>query len=134
MKGQCNCGNVSFGINELVHDIYYCHCSICRRSTGANGIPVLVVKNTQFKWTSGDEFRVLWRKPNHDWQKCFCKLCGSPLPDKNDDSTMYIPAGLIIENSEDLQVAHHIWVESKAAWDVIGDQGVRHSTEFNSKL
>jgi hypothetical protein len=39
---------------------------------------------------------------------------------------MFVPAGLILEGAQDLKVAHHIFVGSKAAWDEIGDSGLRH--------
>ena len=43
---------------------------------------------------------------------------------------MFVPAGLIIDGDENLKVAHHIWVGSKAIWDEIGDCGRRHPEEF----
>ena len=53
IKGECNCTEVAFEITCLVSDVYFCHCSICRRATGVNGIAVLVVKNTDFHWLKG---------------------------------------------------------------------------------
>jgi hypothetical protein len=45
---------------------------------------------------------------------------------------MFIPAGLIAEGGDDLAVAHHIFVESKAAWDQIGDAGKQHPGAFGA--
>lgn len=39
---------------------------------------------------------------------------------------MFVPAGLISEGGEGLRVIHHVWVDSKADWDEIGDQGEQH--------
>ena len=129
-RGECNCGAVAFEIASEISDVYICHCSICRRSTGSNGIAVVVVDNSEFRWARGEEAITTWRKPDHDWQTSFCRHCGSPLPGMNDEYRHYVPAGLITEGNDNLSVAHHIWVDSKAAWDEIGDKGMQHQCAF----
>lgn len=130
VTGQCNCGAVAFEIDAEVSDICVCHCSICRRSTGSNGIAVVVTENESFRWTSGEDNVATWKKPDADWQTWFCRSCGSTLPGRNDEARVFVPAGLIVEGDESLRVAHHIYVESKAAWDEIGDSGVQHADGF----
>lgn len=129
-KGKCNCGGVSFDIAVELSNVIVCHCSICRRATGANGAAVVIVENGNFKWTSGEELITSWQKPDADWQVWFCSRCGSPVPGINDDSSMYVPAGLISEGGESLQVTDHIWTDSKAVWDEIGDCGRRHTEAY----
>ena len=131
-KGACNCGAVAFEIDSDPSDIYFCHCSICRRATGSNGIAVVVVDNDAFRWTRGEEQIATWKKPDADWQFWFCRTCGSSLPGANDPSRMFVPAGLIAEGGEALRVLHHIWVDSKASWDEIGDAGQQHAEAMGS--
>ena len=126
IRGECNCGAVSFAVDTSVADVYVCHCSICRRSTGSSGIAVSIVSSAQFRWTQGQEHIRTWHKPGHDWETSFCMTCGSPLPGKNDDSNKYIPVSLLSEGAHDLRVAHHIFVGSKADWEEIGDSGKQH--------
>ncbi|TQV88231.1 GFA family protein [Aliikangiella coralliicola] len=130
ITGECNCGAIAFEISCKVSDVYICHCSICRRSTGSGGIAVVVINNNDFRWLRGNDLIKTWDKPGHDWQTSFCKSCGSSLPGANDDLRMYVPAGLITNGEENLKVAHHIWVSSKAAWDEIGDSGKQHPEDF----
>lgn len=129
-RGACNCGAVGFEISTALSGVFVCHCSICRRSTGSNGIAVVVIDNDHFRWTSGEEFVMTWKKPDADWQTWFCRLCGSPVPGKNDESRMFVPAGSILDGGESLKVIHHIWVDSKAVWDEIGDSGRQHREAF----
>jgi hypothetical protein len=129
-SGACNCGAINFKINADLSDVIVCHCSICRRATGSNGIAVLVVDNDNFEWTGGEDFIISWKKPNSNWEMCFCQRCGSPVPGANDETRTFVPAGLISEGGEYLKVAHHIWVSSKATWDEIGDSGRRHPEAF----
>ena len=132
LTGNCNCGAVAFDGYSEVSGVYICHCSICRRSTGSNGIAVVVVDNEAFRWLRGEEQIASWRKPGADWQTWFCKVCGSPLPGANDASRMFVPAGLISEGDEALKVIHHIWVDSRAPWDEIGDAGQQHAETLES--
>lgn len=131
-SGACNCRGVSYEVLTELQDVYICHCSICRKATGSNGIAVAVVPNDQFQWTNGEDLVSEWRKPNHDWQIWFCRACGSPVPGQNDTGTMFIPVGTLEEGFDNLKVAHHIWVDSKADWDQIGDSGEQHPESLQS--
>ena len=129
-KGKCNCGAVTFEIDTEISDVCICHCSICRKYTGNNGVAVVIVKNEKFRWLKGQKKISTWKKPVGDWQSTFCTICGSSLPVKNNDSSMAVPAGSITKGGESLKVAHHIWVGSKATWDVICDSGKQHRKAF----
>jgi hypothetical protein len=129
-RGECNCGAVQFEIDCALSSVVVCHCSICRRSTGSNGIAVVVFPKEQFRWIRGQEYVATWRKPGTDWQTWFCSICGSPVPGENDAARMFAPAGSITEGGGALKVAHHIWVGSKATWDEIGDSGKQHPEAF----
>ena len=110
--------------------MFVCHCSICRRATGSNGIAVVVVDNADFRWVRGEENVTSWKMPDADWQIWFCRSCGSPVPGLNVESRMFVPAGLITDGGDSLKVKHHIWVDSKAVWDEIGDAGRQHREAF----
>ena len=117
--GSCNCGLVTFEVRAELKDVYICHCSICRKSTGSGGIAVSIVANESFNWLSGLEHIKTWRKPGHDWETSFCTCCGSSLPGKNDENSTYIPAGLFDSGHENLRVKQHLYVDSKACWEQI---------------
>ena len=129
-RGRCNCGATAFEIDDDLDQVFVCHCSICRRYTGANGIAVVVVENAAFRWLRGEDRISRWKKPDADWESFFCRICGSALPGPNDPTRTFIPAGLISEGGENLRVTQHIWVGSKAVWDEIGDSGRRHDEAF----
>jgi len=132
VKGECNCGAVQFEIDADPPGIFVCHCSICRRSTGSNGIAVVVFTKEQFRWIRGEDRITTWHRPGTDWHKWFCTGCGSPVPGENDAQTMFAPAGSLTQGAESLKVIHHVWVGSKASWDEIGDSGKQHSEGLRS--
>ncbi len=128
--GRCNCGAVEFAIDSEISDVIICHCSICRKFTGNNGVAVVIVANAAFRWTRGEDKISRWVRPIGDWQSCFCRVCGSSLPVINDEARMAIPAGLISDGGQSLKVTHHIWVDSKADWDEICGSGKQHRESF----
>jgi hypothetical protein len=128
--GECNCGAVKFEIDAELSAVFVCHCSICRRSTGSNGIAVVVIPKDQLRWVQGTEHIATWKKPDTEWQTWFCSICGSPVPGENDARTIFVPAGTIASGGDALRVAHHIWVGSKAVWDEIGGSGKQHVEAF----
>lgn len=130
LKGACNCGQVAFTIQADQADIYQCHCSICRRASGVFGMAVLVIPKQQLAWVSGQDNISTWRKPGHHWQTWFCQTCGSTVPGHNDDARYFVPAGLITTGIKHLKVAHHIFVDSKAPWHQIADDGKQHPEGF----
>lgn len=126
ISGRCNCGSIQFEFDYSPDGVYVCHCSICRRSTGGNGIAVVLVPNEHFRWTQGREHIVAWKKAGSDWETRFCRRCGSRVPGQNDPARVFVPAGLLPGHGNALRVLHHIWVGSKAEWDEIGDDGKQH--------
>ncbi len=131
ISGECNCGAVAFEISTAMSDIYICHCTICCRSTGSSGIAVGIVAKDKFLWTRGEKDIGRWSKPGHDWETCFCMTCGSTLPGENDKTRMYVPVGLLTAGAADLKVVHHLYVDSKADWYVIGDSGKQHKQGYS---
>lgn len=130
-QGQCNCNTVAFEIDAELSDVFVCHCSICRRASGSNGVAVVFVDSRAFRWTRGESHIATWKKPHGDWQIWFCRVCSSPLPGRADESHMFVPAGTIVSGGDSLRVAHHTWVASKAVWDEIGDSGRQHAQSLS---
>jgi len=130
-KGSCNCDRVKFAIDVPLLDVYVCHCSICRKSTGSGGIAVAIVRNQDFSWLEGKDLVKKWIKPNHDWETSFCGNCGSPLPGINDQHTSYVPVSLLDSGYENLKVQSHLFVDSKASWEEIADNATIHTKGFS---
>ena len=130
-KGSCLCGGVTFELTGEVPGVTLCHCSLCRKVSGVNATATIWVKAEQVRWISGEELVQEFARPS-GYGTSFCKACGSPVPDPNRSRTVYgIPVGVLVDDPA-LQVTEHIFVGSKAAWDVIGDEAPRHH-EFPPK-
>jgi adenylate cyclase len=120
-KGQCVCGSIVIEISQKSLGTGFCHCKICRRSTGAPifswvAFPVEAVKFT------GDQ-------PKHYRlsliaERGFCDKCGSPVMWRGlkPEATNYIAIPTsILDNPEDFAPTWHGGIESQIPWLQIHD-------------
>ena len=77
-----------------------------------------------FRWLSGEERVRVFRRPS-GFAAHFCEVCGSPAPIRHPGGkVVMVPVGLLAEDAG-MAVGRHIFVGSKAAWDVLGDDAER---------
>ncbi len=124
IKGSCLCGGMRFEITGRHSGIGSCHCSLCRKCSGVGSIACIVISFDQIRWVSGEDLVSLYERPS-GYGTAFCGVCGSPAPDHDRGRTMYrIPVGLL-DDDPPLVNTEHIFVGSKANWDVIGDEATQ---------
>jgi hypothetical protein len=73
--GGCRCGAVRFEASAEPHHVSYCHCSDCRRASGAP-VSAFVGFMTDEVTIAGDTLR--WFE-NGPVSRAFCATCGSPI-------------------------------------------------------
>ena len=120
MRGTCFCGKVEFELEGTIPNMYQCHCSLCRKVSGSSANAALIIDAAQFKWING-EGEISAFENESGYKSEFCRQCGSPLPNLTcDDRAYWVPVGLL-EDTRDISVAAHVFVASRAHWDVIPD-------------
>ncbi len=53
--GGCLCGAIRFGLKEKLSPVGFCHCSKCRRVSGAGSNAILNTRIDRFEWLSGED-------------------------------------------------------------------------------
>jgi hypothetical protein len=118
IRGSCLCGGVRFTYERAVTQVGMCHCSKCRKVSGVASNAVIVVPAAELRWAAGEDLVHEFVLPD-GWGATRCRVCGSPLPRKIPNAEAYwVPAGLL-DDDPGLRVAGHIFVGSKAPWEVI---------------
>jgi hypothetical protein len=113
--GSCLCGARRYEIEGDVGGVWICHCSLCRKITGSNGIAILIVPRDQFRWRTGEDHGVTFElRPTYRVTRC--KTCGTPLPVETDEKNVYVAAGTLDEPLG-AGVRTHLFCASKADWD-----------------
>ena len=122
MQGKCLCGGVSFSLSGELPNLYQCHCSLCRKVTGSSSNAAFRIDRVQLSWNGGEDL-IQEYQSDTGFKSHFCSRCGSPLPNLTaQDSAWWVPVGLV-EGDQQLQVGAHVFVGSRAGWDVVADSG-----------
>lgn len=120
VQGRCLCGHVAFQISGPLPKIYQCHCSLCRKVSGSTANAALLVSVEAFEWECGEP-KISSYSTKSGFKSDFCNHCGSPVPNLTKDQDKYwVPAGLL-DQSDSLKLAAHVYVDSKATWDRISE-------------
>ena len=115
-RGSCLCGRVRFQIEGVLPAFGNCHCSICRKATGAAFWTAGPVRASSFTWLSGDD-SVRWYESSPGCLRGFCPFCGSTLAMQERTSPEVVSFSIAALDSEPAEgpVANQ-YVRSKAPW------------------
>ena len=120
-KGGCYCGAVKFEISSAISNIVFCHCSECRKLQGSAFASNGVVDAKNFHIISGKD-ELTAHQLTTTQTRFFCKHCGSPIKSENTTVPEKVRVRLgTIDSDIEEKLQAHIFVSSKANWDVICD-------------
>jgi len=119
LRGSCLCGLVAYEVPDSFEYSLYCHCSNCRRTTGAAAKPFAAIKSDRLTFVSGGDHVMRYGGgANHD---AHCERCGSLLYSLVRNGVyLHVTLGTLID-SPSIGPTAHIFVGSKAPWDDIRD-------------
>lgn len=125
MKGRCECGKVSFDVQNPRDTIRACHCKQCRRMTGH----YIATTHAEYDDVTFHETEGLEWYTSSEWAKRgFCKFCGSSLFYRlNTESGIAISAGCL-EGPTGMNITKHIFVKDKGDYYTIDDGAVQIDT------
>ena len=105
----------------------FCHCSRCRKHTGAAASAQGRVARESFRLLAGAELLRVFRPPN-GMAKAFCGECGSSLfgGDWPDGPEVSIRLGTL-DDDPGIAPQFHTFTDDAAAWDALPPDGLpRH--------
>lgn len=126
ITGRCECAKVQYQVAGEVTDFCHCHCSICRRFSGAAFVSWGGVARDAFSYVTGeDDVRRYSFSEKAD--SIFCATCGSTLlvDFKPEADMLYITMGTV-NGDVDCPGGYHQFVGSKAPWYEICDDLPQH--------
>ena len=82
VQGGCFCRRVRYEVTGIPFDETNCHCSICRRTTGAPFVAWFSVNPSEFRLASGRSSRF---RSSVNAIRSFCGHCGTQLTFQSDD-------------------------------------------------
>ncbi len=120
LAGKCYCGRVQYAVADAFLYAANCHCSNCRRTTGAAFKPFAGIERHKLALTNGmDDLLVCGDQNANDTH---CKVCGSLLYSiVRGGNFAHIAMGTLVDDPT-IRPAKHIFVGSKAPWFTISDE------------
>jgi hypothetical protein len=117
ITGECFCGSIKYQVNGALRDARSCHCSRCRKAFSAQASAYALVEPQEFKWLSGQSLLTSYVGA-HDFGLLFCSQCGSTLCGIYNGAIHGVTLGCI-NGDPKIVIDRHIYVGSKAAWEII---------------
>ena len=120
LTGKCRCGAVAYRVADAFRYALNCHCSDCRRATGAAFKPFAGIERPKLRLVRGSDQVLLYGQPeaNHD---VHCRRCGSLLYSVVSGGAMaHVTLGTLVSNPT-IRPTAHILVRDKAPWHTITD-------------
>lgn len=114
LEGGCLCGAVRYRAEGEPVDAGYCHCSLCRRSTGAPAVAWITFPVQAFRYTSAAP-RVY--RSSSRGQREFCGECGTQLVYREQQGARTLDISMAsLDEPEARAPEYHIFVADRLRW------------------
>jgi hypothetical protein len=117
ITGECFCGSIKYQVDGKLRDARSCHCSRCRKAFSSQASAYALVNLLEFKWVSGEELLTSY-VGEHGFGLQFCSKCGSTLCGIFSGTIHGVTLGCV-NGDPKVELGRHIYVGSKASWEVI---------------
>jgi len=117
ITGGCSCEAVRYSLIGPLNDARSCHCSMCRRIFAAQASVCTEVDAGRFSWVKGED-QLTSHVGEQGYGVQFCRHCGSTLSIIYQGVIHSLTLGCI-DGDPEVAIAQHIFVGSKASWEVI---------------
>jgi hypothetical protein len=114
IEGGCLCGAVRYRIAAPALSSGICHCTSCRRASGAPTVAWVTVNRTDFAWLCGTPVEF---NSSPGVVRRFCGRCGSGLTYQHATlpTTIDITTGSL-DDPERFAPTMEVWLEDKISW------------------
>lgn len=119
LNGNCLCGAVRYTADKEILSATACHCTLCRRASGAPFVAWVTLPAAKFRFVAGTPAR--FASSDHA-TRTFCATCGSPLtfqsaryPDEIDVTIC------TLEHPETVSPKDHTFTRSELPWVRLAD-------------
>ena len=119
-EGGCLCGSIRYRATAGPLRGVICHCSMCRRHSGAPVLAFVHFPTNDFRWIGAEPTRF---RSSEYAERGFCPRCGSTLSMHEQvlADRVQIAVGSLDEPDR-VRVDDHVWTEDAIAWFEVADE------------
>jgi hypothetical protein len=120
LAGKCLCGAIQLSIADEFLYAGYCHCPDCRASSGSGSSAFAGIEKEKLQLTCNGQNMFQFHK-GADNVMYLCRICGSWLFSiVRNGEFAHVRMGILVDDPS-IRPTFHIFVASKAPWDMICD-------------
>ena len=114
VTGGCLCGSIRYRIEGSVPPGAHCHCTMCRRSSGAPVVTWTTVPLHAFRLTQGE---LAVYRSSHFAERRFCPTCGAQIAFWSSRQPDVIDVSVAtFDHPEDHPPDHHVYIGDRLPW------------------
>ncbi|MDX2169469.1 MAG: GNAT family N-acetyltransferase [Deltaproteobacteria bacterium] len=119
LDGGCLCGALRFRVSAAPLAVSHCHCTLCRRASGAPLVTWATVPSAAFGYLQGAPRE--WRA-TPSARRSFCTGCGTPLTFQADATPQLLDVTVAsFDRPEAVPPTEHVWVSRRLPWLQLDD-------------
>ena len=119
LTGGCLCGAVRYRVTGEPLSATHCHCSMCRKASGAAFVTCATYPASALTWTEGEP--AVYRS-SAAAERGFCARCGGALTFRLIENHGEIDVSIgSFDRPDAIVPTHHVWSSERIAWLRIDD-------------
>ena len=126
-EGSCLCGQVRYRVEGSVSNMSNCHCTDCRKHSGAAFVTFVEAPKQALSCVSGQD-ALSTHEAASGTKRQFCRTCGASLFCFVDSDDLVEINAATLDTPLSLRPGYHIYVRSKVSWFDIQDGTPQHQT------
>lgn len=114
VEGGCLCGAIRFRSSAPPVRAVICHCSMCRRHSGAPALAFVHFPAESFTWLAGQP---AWFRSSPYAERGFCSTCGSTIAMREEvlRDRVQICVGTL-DDASAVRIDDHVWTSERIPW------------------
>lgn len=130
MTGGCLCGAIRYEVSVPIKNVVACHCTNCRRISGAGSSHNAILPSSALKFTAGTPRRYHDTTANSGnlLFRHFCENCGSSLYSQREKMPEMVVLKVgTLDDAAGLRLAMNVWTDSALPWMHLDPAITRHA-------
>jgi hypothetical protein len=118
-EGGCLCGAVRYRADAPPLRGVICHCSMCRRHSGAPALGFVHFPRAAFAWPKAEP---TWYRSSRYAERGFCAVCGSTIAMREEVLADRVQVAVgSLDEPQRVRIDDHVWTEARIAWFDVKD-------------
>lgn len=120
LEGGCLCGAIRYRATAPALRGVICHCSICRRHSGAPALAFVHFPIASFTWIKAEPS---WYRSSRYAERGFCPTCGSTVAMREEvlRDRVQVCVGSL-DTAAGVHIDDHVWTSERIPWFDVKDE------------